>query len=147
MTLPDDRIKVLVVEDDEDDFMLASDALEEAGLDTKNVSRAKNGQELVDRLEASLVGGRGEIPNLILLDLNMPLKNGKEALVEIEAISALKYIPIIVLTTSSNPDDVKFCYKHGAKSYIVKESFLDNYNANIGAIIEYWTEISTLPCH
>ncbi|MDA0772672.1 MAG: response regulator [Cyanobacteria bacterium] len=138
-------LQILVVEDDDDDFLLALDALEEAGVSRKNIARSYNGQEMLDYLRRKLPSRNDEasdFPNLIFLDLNMPIKNGKEALVEISRDPDLKDIPIVMLTTSSNPDDIKFCSENGANLYIVKEGFLEAYNANIRTVISFWSNMA-----
>ena len=105
---------ILMADDDTDDCMLASDAFKASA--TQGMIRfVENGVELLNYLSHS-----SPIPSLILLDLNMPLKNGREALKEIKSIPAFQDIPIVVLTTSQEKDDFIYCMETGAKSFITK---------------------------
>jgi CheY-like chemotaxis protein len=106
---------VLIADDDPDDRLMMKEAFAERYRECR-LSFAQDGVQLMRMLN------RDEHPDLILLDLNMPLKDGREALQEIKASSALRHIPTIVLTTSVDEDDIRFCYGAGASSYIAKPS-------------------------
>ena len=113
---------ILMAEDDLDDFFLARDALEESGLlvDFRLVS---DGEELMDYLLRRGKYAEEEdtpLPDLILLDLNMPRKDGREALLEIKQNNNLRWIPVVVLTTSKQEKDVSYCYQLGASSFMTK---------------------------
>jgi CheY-like chemotaxis protein len=109
-------LQVLMADDDEDDCMFARDAFEKSGI-LGVVDFVADGAELLEYLSGSDV-----LPALILLDLNMPRKNGQQALKEIKATPAFQNIPVVILTTSRQEKDVEFCRKHGASSFLTKPS-------------------------
>jgi CheY-like chemotaxis protein len=84
-------------------------------------------------------------PSLILLDLNMPRKDGREALREIKADPRFRPIPVVVLTTSTAPDDVGFCYTCGASSYITKPVTFREWVKLVQGLAHYWFEVVHLP--
>jgi chemotaxis family two-component system response regulator Rcp1 len=84
-------------------------------------------------------------PDLILLDLNLPKKNGREVLSEIKTDARLRRIPVIILTTSSNEQDVAHTYKNSANCYITKPAELDDFIRVIGVIEQFWLSLVTLP--
>lgn len=84
-------------------------------------------------------------PDIILLDLNMPRKDGRQALQEIRAKETGRTIPIIVFSTSDNVKDIKGCYAAGCNSYITKPSELDEFNTALEHVAAYWLEINALP--
>jgi CheY-like chemotaxis protein len=140
-------IKILIAEDDDDDYILAEDTLIELGVPVSNIRRVLNGQELIDYLYRS--GGFANQanlikPDLILLDLNMPIKNGKEALKELFN-KGLQQLSIAVLSTSNSQEDIDFCYKNSANSYIVKEGSIAKYTVKMKTMLNYWTSIVELP--
>lgn len=121
------RSAILIAEDDEDDILLIQEALKECRY-IGDVRSVKDGEELMDYLYRR---GRYAKPNLaprpdlILLDLRMPKKNGLEALREIKADAKLRSIPVVVLTTSQSERDMKNSYDLGASSYIIKPNEFD----------------------
>jgi len=138
---------ILMAEDDMDDQLLVQEAFDEVYL--KNPLRFVNdGEQLMDYLKR-----RGEyaslekeaLPGLILLDLNMPRKDGREALKEIKSDPVLRKIPVVVLTTSKADEDVIRSYDLGASSYIVKPVTLKNLMNVARSLGQYWVEIVTLP--
>lgn len=144
---PDGPFIILMAEDDLDDQMLVQEAFEEVYL--KNPLQFVNdGEELMDYLHR-----RGEytslkaepLPGLILLDLNMPRMDGREALKEIKNDPKLRKIPIVILTTSKADEDVVKSYDLGASSYIVKPVTLQNLMNVARSLGQYWIEIVTLP--
>ena len=115
-------IEILLADDDEEDRMLIIDALKESRLMNK-VQSVEDGQELLDYLKGKEKFSDREkypIPGIILLDLNMPKKDGREALKEIKADKTLRTIPIIVLTTSKAEEDILRTYNLGVNSFITK---------------------------
>tara|TARA_R110000868_G_scaffold58183_11_gene179885 strand:- start:7862 stop:8356 length:495 start_codon:yes stop_codon:yes gene_type:complete len=147
MNKEDRLFTFLMVDDDPDDRMLFKEACDEVRL-RNPVEFLENGEQLVDYLNrdgayAALEGT--PLPGIILLDLNMPLKDGREALEEIKASAALRHIPIIVLTTSKNEDDILSSYGLGASSYIVKPVSLDRLMRVVNSIGEYWVQIVEVP--
>jgi len=140
-------ITILLADDDEDDRMMASDALEESRL-ANDVRWVEDGEELMDYLHRR---GRFAPPNeaprpgLILLDLNMPRKDGREALKEIKAEPELRSIPVVVLTTSKAEEDIYRTYDLGVNSFITKPVNFESLVAVMKALGKYWFEIVELP--
>ena len=138
---------ILMADDDDDDRLLAQDALSEskAGGALRFV---ENGEELMDylcRRGKYQEGGKAPRPGLILLDLNMPLKDGREALKEIKSDPDLKRIPVVVLTTSKADTDVGAIYELGANSFISKPFQFDALVNVMKSIAQYWLRTVELP--
>ena len=129
---------ILLVEDSAPDAMLIRQALREAGLDA-TVELVTDGEQALARLR------RGAPPDLMLLDLNLPRMDGRAVLAEMRDDAALTEIPVIVLTTSSAPHDVRYCYQHGANSYVRKPLGLDRLVDTARKIREFWFDTATLP--
>ncbi len=142
-----DPISILMVDDDPDDRLLVADAFE-ANRMTGRLRFAEDGQGLMDYLNQ-----RGRYhdpdrfprPDLILLDLNMPGMDGREALAEIKNDPRFRAIPIVVLTTSSQESDIRQTYDLGANSYIVKPMRFSDLVQAIGSLGSYWFEMVKLP--
>ena len=141
-------ITILMADDDEEDRELAREALLESGLG-EDLRFAVDGQDLMDYLrregDYSAPSADAPRPGIVLLDLNMPKKNGREALAEIKSDESLRRIPIVVLTTSKAEEDVLRTYDLGANSFITKP-------VTYGALVDvlrgwgqYWFEIAELP--
>ena len=138
---------ILMVDDDPDDRLLFKEACEEVHL-RNPLEFLENGEQLVDYLKrrGTYSDLEGEpYPGIILLDLNMPLKDGREALEEIKNDAELRHIPIIILTTSKDEDDILSSYGLGASSYIVKPISLDRLMRVVNSIGEYWVQIVEVP--
>ncbi len=129
---------ILLVEDSAPDAMLIRQALREAGLDA-DVEVVTDGVQALARLR------RGPAPDLMLLDLNLPRKDGREVLAEMDCDDKMRRIPVIVLTTSSAPHDVAFAYGHCANSYVRKPLGLDRLVETARSIREFWLQTATLP--
>ena len=141
------RILILMADDDEDDQLFAQEAFEESGL-PHELRFVEDGEALVGYLDACLEGtGQGSqpLPNLILLDLNMPRKDGREALREIKANPLLRHIPVVVLTTSSSDKDIYRSYDIGANSYITKPVTFDSLVDILDTLGKYWFSVVQLP--
>lgn len=140
-------ITILLADDDADDRMMASDALEESRL-ANDLRCVEDGEELMDYLHRR---GKYASPNdaprpgLILLDLNMPRKDGREALKEIKAEPELRSIPVIVLTTSKAEEDIYRTYDLGVNSFITKPVNFESLVAVMKTLGKYWFEIVELP--
>jgi CheY-like chemotaxis protein len=120
---------ILVADDDGDDCLLIKDALLDNGLDCE-LRFVGDGIELMEylyRCEEMSQEGNACFPALILLDLNMPRKGGREALREISASSSLREIPVVVLTTSDEAQDVELCRSLGAKLFITKPNMYNEW--------------------
>lgn len=140
-------ITILLADDDEDDRMLAKDALTESRL-ANDLHMVQDGEELMDYLYRR--GAYAELkdsprPGLILLDLNMPRKDGHEALREIKADHSLRQIPIVVLTTSKAEADIYQTYDLGANSFITKPVMFESLVRVMKDLGKYWFEIVELP--
>lgn len=141
------HITILLADDDEEDRMLACDALMESRL-SNVVNCVEDGEELMDYLYH-----RGKYsppaaaprPGLILLDLNMPRKDGREALREIKADPQLRQIPIVVMTTSKAEEDIYQSYDSGASSFISKAVTFAGLVQVMKGLGRYWFEIVDLP--
>lgn len=134
---------ILLVEDNEGDIMLTLDAFEESKLDTK-VSVARNGQEALDFLNKKGQFAKAERPDIILLDINIPIFDGLEVLQEIKQDEVLKKIPVIMLTTSSNQKDIDKAYKNHCNSYIKKPLEMEEFMKAILKIEEFWLQLTIL---
>ncbi len=142
-------ITILIADDDPDDQLLIHDALVENRV-FNEMHFVSDGQELMDYLlhqGAYSTPQRAPRPDLILLDLNMPRKDGREALREIREHATLRCIPIIALTTSRADEDVARMYELGANSFIVKPVTFQALVDVIHVITEYWFSIVRLPPH
>jgi CheY-like chemotaxis protein len=140
-------IVILMADDDDDDFMLAQKALKKSKLLNK-LCRVKDGEELLDFLRQKGKYANGTDcprPGIILLDLNMPRKDGREALKEIKSDPKLKEIPIVVFTTSKAEEDIYRSYKLGVNSFITKPVTFESLIDVMNSLGRYWFEIVELP--
>lgn len=112
--LPHVNINILLADDDQDDCLLFQDALAEVPM-TTNLDTVRNGDHLMQFLHAA-----EQLPKMIFLDLNMPRKNGYECLAEIRQTEKLWQLPVIIMSTSFNPDIINMLYHGGAQHYICK---------------------------
>jgi CheY-like chemotaxis protein len=135
---------VLVAEDDPDDRQLLRDAFAETGY-TDDLRFVRDGEELLDYLLQGEDCSARPSPRIILLDFNLPKKDGREALVEIKRHPQLKKIPVIILTTSSYEHDISFAYETGANSYITKPATFSHLCKIIRALSTYWLHTVDLP--
>jgi CheY-like chemotaxis protein len=124
-----------MADDDEEDCFLAGEAFSESGA-RATFSCVEDGMELMEYLlERS---GRRDLPDLILLDLNLPRKDGREALLEIKAEPAFAHIPILILTTSKEEKDIAFAMRAGASSFITKPATFDKWVEIMKSLAEHW---------
>ncbi len=141
-----DPITILMADDDKDDCLLVKDAFKESRL-RNDLYFVENGEELLDFLyhRGKYSEANSPRPGLILLDLNMPRKDGREALKEIKADPDLRSIPIVILTTSSQEEDILRSYNMGANSYITKPVTFEGLVEVMRYLGKYWFEIVELP--
>ncbi|WP_395339196.1 response regulator [Ningiella sp. W23] len=130
---------VLIADDDLDDQVLIRDALIECGHSEDKIKFVLDGEELISALEHA-----SKLPDLILLDLNMPRKGGKEVLNEIRSNSKLRLIPIVMLSTSDSDTDIKECYALGSNTYITKPRLYSELLESMEALTSYWFTHATL---
>ena len=140
-------ITILMADDDPDDRQLTREAFEENHL-ANDLRFVEDGEELLDYLNRRgkyAPEGAAPVPGLILLDLNMPRKDGREALREIKADPRLKNIRVVILTTSKAEEDVIRSYDLSAASYITKPVTFERLVEVVQALGKYWLEIVELP--
>ena len=134
MTTP---LHVLLVEDNAGDILLTQVAFEELGIHFK-MSVVKDGDEAVDFLNKEGNYQHVELPHLLLLDINLPKKNGHDVLKYIKANQSFLHIPVIMLTTSSSKKDIDLAYDNHASGFITKPSNVDEFISAIGDTIGEW---------
>ena len=137
-------IRILLVEDNEGDIMLTQEAFEDAKINTK-LSVAMDGEQAIDYLNKKDGYSNELTPDLILLDINLPKKNGHEVLKYIKEEAGLKHIPVIMLTTSSSQKDINQAYNSYANCYITKPVEVNEFLSVIATIESFWTSIVKLP--
>jgi two-component system, response regulator len=138
---------ILIADDDQDDCLMAEEAFRECRI-ANPLHFVHDGQALLDYLHRRPPYNDDErfpLPGLILLDLNMPLKDGREALVEIKADPRLRMIPVVILTTSSAEEDILRSYDIGVNSFITKPVSFSGLIEVIHALGRYWLDIVELP--
>ena len=135
---------ILMVDDDEDDCLMVRDALVEIHL-TCDFRTVEDGEELLDLLYRRGRFKEAPRPDLILLDLNMPRKDGREALEEIKKDPDLRSIPVVILTTSDSETDIMRCYDLGGNAYIRKPATYEGLVEMMRAICTYWFQVVSLP--
>jgi CheY-like chemotaxis protein len=140
-------VLILMADDDPDDRMLTREAFEESHL-LNTFETVEDGEELMDYLlsrgKYSGVAAKPR-PGLILLDLNMPRKDGREALKEIKSSAELRRIPVIMMTTSKSDEDIIRTYDLGVNSFIVKPVTFEGMVDVLKTLGKYWFEIVELP--
>lgn len=141
-----DGLLILMADDDADDRLMAEEAFTEASVANPLVF-VDDGEMLLDYLERrnGFNAANAPRPGLILLDLNMPKKDGRTALAEIKAHPDLKSIPVVVLTTSKAADDIQHTYELGASGYISKPVTFAGLVEAIRLIKNYWVELVMMP--
>ncbi len=138
---------ILMADDDADDRLLTQDALRESHL-ANELRCVGDGEELIDYLKKRgkyAKAGSAPRPGIVLLDLNMPKKDGREALKEIKADPDLKEIPVVVFTTSKAEEDIYRSYELGVNSFITKPVTFENLIQVMKTIGKYWFEVVELP--
>jgi CheY-like chemotaxis protein len=131
--MPMKTLNILLIEDDMIEVMKFQRTIASLELDHK-VIEANNGEEALEILEK-----KDELPDIILLDLNMPKINGIEFLNILKSDDVLRYIPTIILTTSQNQKDLLECYKIGIAGYVLKPLKYEDYVSKMGKLLAYWS--------
>jgi chemotaxis family two-component system response regulator Rcp1 len=137
-------VQILLVEDNPGDVGLTLEALKEATLPNK-LTVVKNGADALSLLRRQGQHAGAARPDLILLDLNLPKKDGRKVLAEIKGDANLKRIPVVILTTSEDEQDVLESYNLHANCYIVKPLDLDRFITVVKSIEDFWLRIVVLP--
>jgi CheY-like chemotaxis protein len=138
---------LLVIEDSDEDFEALRRMMAKSKV-TNPVYRCMDGDDALDFLfRTGEYRDRAKVPrpSIILLDLNLPGTDGREVLEQIKQDQTLKTIPVVVFTTSSNPQDIAACYQNGANSYILKPMDINQLRQEVKALIEYWFDTVVLP--
>lgn len=140
----DRQIEILMVEDNPGDARLTLEAFKEGNVKTK-VHVARDGVEALDFVRRVGAFSDAPRPDLILLDLNLPRKNGRDVLAEIKAEFDLRTIPVVILTTSEAKEDIDACYALCASCYVTKPVNFDEFMALIRLVDAFWLNAVTLP--
>jgi CheY-like chemotaxis protein len=139
-----DPIHILLVEDNEGDILLTTEALETFKLNTK-LSVVRDGKQAINFLTRQGTFAAAKHPDIILLDVNLPKKNGHQVLKFIKETEDLKHIPVIMLTTSSTSSDINKAYENYASCYITKPIDANCFVDVIATIEDFWMSIVRLP--
>ncbi len=134
-------IHILLVEDNEGDIFLTTEALEESKI-INEISVVKDGQEALDFIFKS---EHKDLPDLILLDVNLPKRNGHEVLKELKTHPVFRKIPVIMLTTSSSRRDIDQSYENHANCFITKPVEVSDFLEAVNSIEQFWLNIVRLP--
>lgn len=137
-------IHILLVDDNEGDILLTRETFEDAKINVV-FSVAKDGRDAIDLLTRSGKYMDCELPDIILLDVNLPRKNGHEVLHYIKENILLKHIPVIMLTTSSSQRDIRSAYEGYVNCFITKPIEVNDYLKVVAAIENFWLSIVQLP--
>ena len=137
-------IQILLVDDSEADVRLATEALKAAKV-ANSIHVVHDGVEALEYLRRQGAYATAPRPDLILLDLNMPRKNGRQVLVELKSDPDLRNIPVVVLTTSSDEEDVAKSYDLHANCYIVKPVSFDGLIKVVKSLDQFWLSVVRLP--
>ncbi len=137
-------IDILLIEDNEGDVFLTRKAFDKAKL-KNNLKVAPDGEVALEMLRERKAAGYGYRPDLILLDINLPKKDGRQVLAELKSDEDLQRIPVIILTSSGAEKDILSSYDLHANSYIIKPVSFENMVGIVGTIENFWFNIVTLP--
>lgn len=137
-------LEILLVEDNAGDVRLTREVLKDAGTQNR-LSVAVDGEEAMEFLLRVGKYQHAPRPDLVLLDLNLPRKDGREVLLELKSMASLRSIPVVVFTTSSAKMDIQKCYDLHANCYIIKPIDLDGFIRVVRWIEEFWFNIVRLP--
>ncbi len=137
--------RVLLAEDDDDHLFFSVRAIqEEHGADVQ-VATVRDGEEALDYLHRRGSYHDAVRPDLVVLDLKMPRRNGLEVLSEVKATAALRSIPVVVFSSSDRPEDVRRSYDYGANSYVTKSASLTGLREGVRALSRYWLDTNQRP--
>ena len=137
-------IHILLVEDNDGDELLITEAFKELKI-TNKISVLRDGKAAIDFLNEAGNNKKSDLPNIILLDINLPKKNGHDVLQHIKNADNLKQIPVIMLTSSSSGKDINNSYKNYANCYITKPLEAAGFIKTVEVIKKFWMNTVTLP--
>jgi len=135
-------INILLIEDNEGDILLTTEAFEDSKIVNK-LTAIRDGKEAINFFEA--ITNKDDMPNLVLLDINLPKVSGHEVLLYIKNSEKFKSIPVIMLTTSSSEKDILQCYKNHVNCYITKPIDVSDFMQAITKIEDFWINIVSIP--
>jgi CheY-like chemotaxis protein len=138
------QVEILLVEDNPADVRLVREALKESKI-FNNLSVVEDGVEAMDFLRKKSKYASSPRPHLILLDLNLPKKNGREVLSEVKSDENLKRIPVVIMTVSDDEKDILLTYNLHANCYVKKPLDFDQFNKMVHSIENFWFTIVCLP--
>jgi len=141
-----DPLRILVVDDSEDDVLLLTESLRDLPA-AQIIHVANDGDAALGYLRREEPHAGAPRPSLVLLDINMPGKSGFEVLVAIKNDPALRAIPVVILTTSTRPDDVAAAYAQGAASFVVKPPSYESLRSLAAHLVGYWQRVARIPRH
>jgi|SRR6266536_1812639 len=141
---PAEPRRIVVIEDSPDDANLLRIALEKTGL-RLDIQIIADGMQALAYFESAATAQTGVDCDLVLLDLNIPIINGFEILERIRSHPNLKKVPVIMLSGSSNNDDVQRCYQAGANCYLCKPSGLSEFFSLVAQVLDYWLHCAKIP--
>lgn len=131
------EFQILLVEDNEGDILMTSESIQEYDPACR-IEVARNGQDAIEKLQSFIDDPLLKKPDIILLDINLPRKNGHEVVAFIKNQPWLATIPVIILTTSSAPLDIQRAYQAHANSYLTKPTEAEEFNKMVMALVEFW---------
>ena len=137
-------IRILLVEDNEGDILLTKEALEEAKIQI-SLDVVKDGKQAIDFLNRQDGFSQAVMPDIMLLDVNLPKRNGHEVLKYVKNSEQLKHIPVIMLTTSSSEKDINLSYNNHANCYVTKPVEVSDFLNVVSTIETFWISIVKLP--
>lgn len=136
--------RVLLVEDNPGDALLTQEAFDDARI-AVDITHVEDVDTAIDLLDRATAGVGGPLPDLVLLDLNLPGRPGMDVLEHVRGRDELEHLPIIVLTSSKAPDDVHAAYKRHANSFITKPVHAAEFIATVKTLEDYWLTVVRLP--
>lgn len=139
------QIRVLLVEDSIPDSTLIQEVVQEQKIEVE-IDVVRDGEAAMAYLSESEVAGKQLLPKLILLDLNLPKKDGREVLAEIKRLPKLRHIPVVVLSMSQAEEDIARCYDLQASCYVVKPLDFEALTDTIKSIDKFWFSLVKYPC-
>ena len=137
-------IRILIVDDDPADAEIIQELLEECAT-ALEIHVVHDGVDALEHLSSCTRVPGGGLPDLVLLDLNMPRKDGREVLQEIRATEQLQHLPVIILTTSQEDEEIEQAYRLGANCYISKPAAMADFERLVNAIELFWMQTARLP--
>ena len=140
----DCALSVLLIEDNSGDALLATEAIKECRPEIR-IQSANGGIQAMECLRQQNANGPNKLPDLILLDINLPQKSGREVLADLKSDPVLRTIPVVMLTTSAMPSDIRTSYELGAAGYLVKSLGFDDFVAHVRTTLDYWFSTVMLP--